>query len=101
MNELGYSWVHASAVREWAVRARGLSMATCLVCDTVRSRAVLTAAGCAVYADIETCAPHFSRVCVRYDVRHVKRMAVCLMYGVVRSRATYWGGVCDESLSRN
>ena len=80
MNELACSLVRASAVRECAVRARGLSMATCLVCDTVRSRAVLTAAGRVVYVDIETCAPHFTRVCVRYDVRHV-----CAAHGCVRS----------------
>ena len=79
MNELAYSLVRASFVRECAARARSLSMAACLVCSAVWSRDVLSAAGCAVYVDIETCAPHFTRVCVRYCVQHMQRMAVCLM----------------------
>ena len=60
----------------------------------VWSRDVLSAAGCAVYVDIEACAPYLTRVCVRYGIRHMQRMAVCLMYVVVRTRATYRGGVC-------
>ena len=63
MEELACSSVRASAVRECALRARGLGMAACLVCGAVRSRAVLSATGCAVYVDIETRAPHVLRGC--------------------------------------
>ena len=70
MDELAYSLVRANTVRESAVRARGLSMAACLGCGAVQLPAVLSAAGCAVYGNIETCAPHFTWVCVRYGVRH-------------------------------
>ena len=98
MDELAYSLVRSSAVRECAVRGRGLGMAACLVCGAVLSRAELSAAGCAIYVDPETCAPHFTRVCVWYGVRHMQRMAVCLMCGAVRTRATYRGGVSGESL---
>ena len=76
MDELAYSLVCASAVRECAVRARSLGMAACLVCGAVRSRDVFSAAGCAVYVDIETCAPHFTRVCVRYGVWHTISIGV-------------------------
>ena len=91
MDELADSLVRASAVRECAVHARSLGMAACLVCGAVRSRDELNAAECAVYVDIETRAPHFTRVCVRCGVRHMQHMAVCLMCGVVRTRATYRG----------
>ena len=94
IDELVYSLVRASAVRECAVRASSLGMAACLVCGAVRSRDVLSAAGCAVYAGIEARAPSFTRVYVRYGVRHMQRMPVCLMLGVGRTRATYRGGVC-------
>ena len=93
MDELAYPLVRASTIRECEVRARSLGMAACLVCSAVRSRDVRSAAECAVYVDIETCAPHFTRVCVWYGVRHMQRMAVCLMCVVVRTRATYRGGV--------
>ena len=93
MDEFAYSLVRARAVRECAVRARDLGMTACLLCGTVRSRAVLSAAESAFCVDIETCAPHSKRVCVRYGVRHMQRMAVCLMCGDVRTRATYRGGV--------
>ena len=89
-----YSLVRASAARECTVRARSLDMAACLVYGAMRSRGVLSAAGCPVYAGIETRAPNFTRVCVRYGVRHMQRMFVCLMLGVGRTRATYRGGVC-------
>ena len=88
MDGLACSMVRANAVRECTVRTRGLGIAACLVCGAVRSRAVLNAAGYAVYIDIETCALHFTPVCVRYGVRHMQRMAVCLMFGAVRPRAT-------------
>ena len=96
----GYVWtsLRTSTVRKYAVRARGLGMVACLVCGAVQSRAVLSAAGCAVYVDIETCAPHLTRVCVRYGVRHMQRMAVCLMCGADRTRATCRGGECGKSL---
>ena len=51
-DELAYSLVRASAVRECAVHARSLGMAAGLVCGTVRSRDELSSAGCAVYVDI-------------------------------------------------
>ena len=76
MDELAYSLVCASAVRECAVRARSLGMAACLVCGAVRSRDLFSAAGCAVYVYIETCAPHFTRVCVRYGVWHTISIGV-------------------------
>ena len=98
MEELAYSLVRASAVRERAVHARSLGKVACLVCGAVRSRDVLSTAGCAVFVDIESCAAHFTRLCVRYGVRLMQHMAVCLMYGVVRTRATYRGGVCGQSL---
>ena len=98
MDDLAYSLVRASAVRKCVVRARGLGMAACLVCGAVWSRAVLSAAGCAIYVYIETYASHFTRVCVRYGVQHMQRMAVCLICGAVRTRATYRGGVCGEGL---
>ena len=94
MDELAYSLVPASAVRDCAVRARSLGMAAYLVCGAVRSRDMLSAAGCAVNVDIKTCVPHFTRVYVRYGVRHMQRMGVCLMCGVVRTRATHRDGVC-------
>ena len=90
--------MRTSAVRECEVHVRDLGMAACLVCDAVRSCAVLSAAGCVVCVDIETCAPHFARACVRCNVPHVQRLAACLMCGAVRPRATYRGGVCDQSL---
>ena len=98
MDNLACSLVRVSAVRVCAVRARSLRMASCLMCGTVRPRTVLSAAGCAVYAGIGTCAPYFTRVFVRYDVRLVQRMVVCLMCCAVRPRATYQGGVCGQSL---
>ena len=76
MDELTCSLVRASGVRECAVRAHALGMAACLVCGAVRSRAVLSAAGYAIYVDIKTCAPHYTRECVRYGVRHVPRMVL-------------------------
>ena len=94
MDELAYSLLRASAIRECAVHARSLGTAACLVSGAVRSRDVLSAAGCVVHVDIETCAPQFLRVCVRHGVRHMQHMAVCLMCGVVRTRATYRGAVC-------
>ena len=92
MDDLAYSLVHASAVRKCVVRTRGLGMAACLVCGAVRSLAVLIAAGFAVYVDIQTCAPHFTRVCVRYGVWHMHRMAVCSMCGALWTRAIYLPG---------
>ena len=71
MDELANLLVRASAVRECAVCAHGLGMTAYFVCGTVRSRAVLSAAECAVYVNIETCAPNFTRVCVQYGVRHM------------------------------
>ena len=93
-----FSLVRASAVRECAVRTRGLGMVACLVYSTMRLRAILSLAECTVYVDIETGAPHSTRVCVRYAIRHMQCMAVCLMCGAVRTRATYRGGVCGESI---
>ena len=52
MDELVCSLVRTCTVRECAVLVRGLGMAVCLVSDAVRSCAVLSAAGCAVYVDI-------------------------------------------------
>ena len=98
MDELTYSLERASFIRECAVHAHGLGMAACLVCGAARSRAVLSAAGCAVYVDINTCAPYFTRECVRYGVQHMKCMAVCFMCGAVRTRAAYRGGGYGESL---
>ena len=97
MDGLAYSLVRERAIRERAVRARGLGIATCLVCGAVRSRAVLSAVGCAVYANIETCAPHFLRVCLQYGVRRKQRMAMCKMCGAVRPRTTYRDEVCGQS----
>ena len=91
MNKLAYSLVRASTVCECAVRARGLGMAACLVCGAVRSRVVLSAAGCVVYDDI-------TRACVWYGVRHMHRMAVGLMCGAMPTRGTYRGEVCGENL---
>ena len=96
MDELASLLVRASTVREYAVRARGLGMATCLVCGAVRLRALLSVAEYAIDVDITTFAPHFTRVCVRYGIRHVQRMTVCLMCGAVRPRATYRGVMCVE-----
>ena len=64
------------------------------VCGAVRLRDELSATGCVVYVNIETRAPHFTQVCVRYGVRHMQHMAVCLMCGIVRTRATDRGGGC-------
>ena len=94
MNKLTYSLVRASTVRECAVHTRSLGMAACLVWGAVRSRDVLSAAGCAIYVDIETFASHFTRVCARYGIRRTQHMTVGLMCGVVRTRATYRSGVC-------
>ena len=97
-----YSLVRSSAVRECTVRASGLGMAACmaacLVYGAVRSHAVLSVVGCAVCIDIDTCAQHFTRVCVQYSARYMQRMAVCLMCGAVCTRATHRGGVCGKRL---
>ena len=93
MDELAYSLVRASAVREFVVRARSVGIVAYLVCSAVRPRDVLSAAGCAVYVDIKTCAPQFMRVCVWYGVRHMQRMAVCLMC-VLCGRVLLTGAEC-------
>ena len=59
----------------------------CSTCGAVRPRAVLSAAGCVVYVDIGARAPNFTRVCVWYGVRRLRRMALCLMCDSVRSES--------------
>ena len=68
MDGFACSLAFANAVPLCVVRARGLGMASCLMCGTLRPLDVLSAAGCAFYVKIGTCAPQFTRVCVRYGV---------------------------------
>ena len=69
MDRHACSWVRANAVRVCTVPLR-LDMAMCLMCGAVRRRAVYRG-GDVVKVYTVAYEPHFTRVCVRYGVRHV------------------------------